>query len=151
MSSQSEKVVASSHPLHFQYLAPDLGHRPLYFPTWLFVPTHRVRILVRRRQIPPIQLPIRRQRYRFHPHIRRRHHVFRQSARQMPPQSLCSYPALFLSPLPYVVRHQPLFSLPFLSHHHHCFPHPSVLQNSRFDLPKLDTIPPDLDLPVVPP
>src|SRR5438132_466737 len=73
VSSQTEKVIPPSHPLHLQHLRPDRRHSGFHLSARRFVLLGRIRITARRRQCPPVQLPVRRQRHLLQPHIRRRH------------------------------------------------------------------------------
>src|SRR5262249_9852533 len=77
LPSHLEKVIVPSDSLHSQQFSPDLRQCPFYFPLRLCIPTPRIGSFLRCRQSPSLQLPVRRQRHRLHPHIRRRHHVLR--------------------------------------------------------------------------
>src|SRR6202165_700719 len=165
---QFKEVVVPAHSFDLQHLRPDPGHLPLRLPLRRFVSTHHIRIALRCRQPLSIQLPVGRHRHRFHPHIRRRHHVLRQAPRQVIPQLLRSHSPLAFSSFPSsssffssapslscssrsrVIGHQPLVPGRLLPHHHHRFPHSAMFPQPRFDLSQLNPISPDLHLIIVP-
>src|SRR6185437_13831093 len=73
--TQSEKVIINTHPRKTQHLREHLTHHLLLRSPR---PPTNPSLKLRRRQRPPIQLPIRRQRQTIHHHKRHRNHILRQ-------------------------------------------------------------------------
>src|SRR6185437_12962583 len=156
VSAQGKEVVPPSHPLHLQYIRPDRRYRTLDLSFRCFIPPHRIGSASRRRQCPPVQLPVRRQRQPLQPYVRRRYHVLRQTRCHVRPQFFRSYLfflpcSRFLTPSHRVVRHQPLLPWRILPRYHHRLSHSLMLPKPRFDLPQLDPVTPDLHLIIIAP
>src|SRR5207237_8276485 len=110
MPAQLEEVVVAAYALQVQQLGPQLSQRGLHLPYRRFVAPPRIGSRLRRRQRLAIQLAIGRQRQLLQPHIRGRHHVLRQTRRQIPPQRLRSGSVVPPFRRPRVVGHQPLLA-----------------------------------------
>src|ERR1051326_8408988 len=75
--SQRKKVIVSPDLLHLQHFRPYLSQLAFHLSLRRFIPSSRIRVCIRRRQGPPVQLPVGRQRHGLQAHIRRRRHVLR--------------------------------------------------------------------------
>src|SRR6185369_12438879 len=148
MPAQFEEVVMDPHFLHSQDCAPDPRHRFFYRTPRPHIPGPRPAPL-RRRQRPPIHLPVRRQRQLRQPHDRPRHHVFRQPLLQILAQLLYRHCPGFSRT--HYIRHQALLSTLLPPHYHRRFAHPCVPPQDHFYLPQLDAVPTQLYLLIAPP
>jgi hypothetical protein len=143
--AQLEEVVVAAHPLHAEHLGPDPGQRRLGL-------AHRRRVLPGRIGIPfrggerlAVQLPVRGERIRLHPHVRRRHHVPRQTVGEMRLQRVHGDRLV-----PQVVRHQPPVAGRVLADENDRGAHTRVLREPRLDLAQLDPVAAHLHLEVDP-
>ncbi|KPW44530.1 hypothetical protein ALO86_200133 [Pseudomonas syringae pv. berberidis] len=82
MPAQFEEMIVAPYPFDIKQLLPDFGKRHLHLPARRFVAAAHISITLRRGQRPAIQLAVRCQRPPRQFHIRRRHHVLRETRLQ---------------------------------------------------------------------
>ncbi|CAH1206510.1 hypothetical protein PAECIP111893_02585 [Paenibacillus plantiphilus] len=143
MAAALEEVVPRANPFHAENVLPQLGQPSFHRRDWRFV-RHTCRPLLRLRQRFAVELAIGRQRQVLQRHEGGRHHVRRQLPLQR--RLHLSSRFSFLACCRRDVCAQIQAAIPILSRHHRCFADGRFLQDRRFDLSKLDPIPPDLHL-----
>ena len=144
--AQLEEVVVDPHPIHPQHLLPHRRHLLLDPVARRHVGRRQRRLRrLRRRQRPPIDLAVGRQRERFEGHPRARHHVLGQTALEVIPQLLAAEGLVRSRDH---VGHQP--RLPRLAgqREDQALADPLVGRQYRLDLPQLDAEASDLHLVV---
>src|SRR5216683_538254 len=141
-------MILPPYSLHSQQLLPKICQTPLYLALWRFIAALGIGVSLRRRQCFAIQLPVGGQWQFFQRNESRRHHVFGQYSRHIGPQNRRQPPCIRLFSCHHIC-HQALLSFFILPRHHHRFPHPIMLRQSRLDLSQFNPKSPDLHLLVV--
>src|SRR5882724_3826833 len=149
MAAQFEEIIVQSHWLYAEHTGEQRTQS--LFLAGSGLPPLGCACKLGRWQRLAVQLPVRRQWQFLQPHVCRRHHVLGQALRQIRTQLVYSHASLQVSTLGLgVVGDQTLLPGNILSRDYHCFPHPLVLSQPRFDLPRLNPVSAHLDLKIDP-
>ena len=143
IAPELKEVVMDAWRIDPQHLAPDAGEQPLFAGPRLAALLPGQGDALRGGQRLAVELAVGGDRQRRQRDEGRRHHVFRQPARQVPPELLRMRPRLLAR---HHVGHQTLAARTVLPRQHHRLPHRRVLHQHRLDLPQLDPEAADLHL-----
>ena len=144
MAAQLEEALIHADPLHAQQLGPDVGQRPLQLVARGHV-TFGARRAARLGQRRAIHFAVHVQRQPFESDEGGRHHVVRQSLREVCAQ----FAVARLRPLRgHEVRHQPHVAAFVFTQNSDGLAHGSVCGEHGLDLPQLNPEAPEFDLSV---
>src|SRR5262249_49967003 len=146
MAAEFEEVIDDAYPIEPHHLHPDAGDDLFFGRACRDVAALELSVLsLRRRQRPPVDLAVGRQRQCVQHDKGRWDHILRHSLSEIPPQLPYGGAALTISNK---VGHQPPTCRLISSHQHYRLSHGRMLREHRLDLSQLDAESPDLHLVV---